>query len=185
MPSSMQNFDTHLIESEESESTTKSSQSFDSILYNSISFTATVVDFQESLTWFARIQQSITMQIRNIKQSIKFTAHINIGTLKLEFTTTLARLSGNFYATISQTIKMESKIKMLKKMGDVLLTIPIKFECRLRDLITGGNVILLNSNIKIEAIPTCRKYALLNFYDAYLLSDWDSSLLQDMDFTIV
>lgn len=185
MPSSTQNFNTHLTESNETESTAKSSQSFDSILYNSRIFTAITTGFQESTTWLAKIQQSIIMQVRNIKQSMRINAHVNIGTLKLEISTASAKLINNFYATFSQTIKLETKMKMFQKMGNLLLTVPIKLECKLRDLITGGNVTLLNSNVKIEATPTVRKYTLLNFYDSDLLSDWDSSLLESMEFTIV
>jgi len=176
-------FNTTLKDNYDSDSHLKKQQTFTSYLYGSRIFSGTISGFQAYTTWVARISQSIKIEISRLSQLIKFSTLISFGNIKVELKEMLSVIK--LSQAISQTIKIEAMMSMAKKMGDLLITLPMKLECKLKDFINGGHFYLLNSAIKVEVVPTVRKYALLNFYDGDLLSDWDSSLLQDMDFTIV
>jgi hypothetical protein len=175
-------FNTTLKDDYTSHSHLKEQQTFTSYLYSSRIFSGIISGFQASTTWIAKIQQSIKIEISRLSQLIKFSAPINFGNIKVELKEMLSTIK--LSQTIYQTIKIEAMMSMAKKMGDLLITLPMKLECKLKDFVYG-RAYLVNTTIKVEVVPTVRKYTLLNFYDSDLLSDWDSSLLSDMEFTIV
>ena len=175
-------FDTILKDDYDSDSYLKTQQTFTSYLYGSRIFSGIINGFQASTTWIVKISQSIKIEISNLSQLIKFSAPISLGAIRIELKEMLSTI--NLSQLIHQTIKVETVMSMAKKMGDLIITLPMKLEGKLLDWVYA-RAYLVNTTIKVEVVPTCRKYTLLNFYDSDLLSDWDSSLLSDMDFTVV
>jgi hypothetical protein len=73
---------------------------------------------------------------------------------------------------------------MLEKWTQTLSIKKIKITSTMRQLLRLVNSTLNIKKIKIIALATVAQFRVLSYYDPYMLSDWDSTNLTDMDYVV-
>lgn len=148
-------------------------------------FEMVIDNFSVALSWF------ITVSIKKIKivalMALLMNVVVTLKLKKIKFTidNALVEILQNLPLTLSiKKIKFTSVMRLLEKWTQTLSIKKIKITSTMRQLLRLASSTLIIKKIKIIALATVAQFRVLSYYDPYMLSDWDSTNLIDMDYTI-
>ena len=156
--------------------------SFSSVFRNSRFFSLIVDTFTASQTLFATFFSATSIVASSMKSAIKFSASIT-SIISTEITSLLTNVK--LSAEVKTSVVIETIIKFVQEMGDTEIYLPTKFESFMRSQDNINTLDLIELPIVIETIPAYKKYYLVSDWDSDLLSDLDGKDLVDMDYQVI
>lgn len=158
----------------------------------SIKYTATRVfeiiidNFSFSSAWFQTLKiKRIKFVIGQVQLLLKFVNTLIIKKIKFTISTGFPKLLQNLPMTlVIKKIKLTTIWKELYRLVQTLTIKKIKFTTILRQLLRIATASIVVKKIKFVANAVVAQFITLSYYDPYYLSDWDSSNLSDMDYTV-
>jgi hypothetical protein len=178
------NFNSTIENKEYIESEIKTQKNFISSLKSNLYFTSIILNFTAYVTIY----------------KIKFNS---VSTMVINSIKSLLNINSSFIS--NSVMYINQSLMGIRNSPNIVFTNISSMQARMRMLLLGGNINFQSNSImysimkqrinfytnlmsyisSMNASATCKKYAMLNSYDANLLSTLDSTLLQDMDYTIV
>jgi hypothetical protein len=166
-------FSSTVVEKHEFESQIKSQRTFASQVISSRFFESIIEGFTVSGTWLANIINTNVISVSKILTTTKISGSIIIESIAITIPTTLMNIVNKFNPTFVQTNTITVTMRMAQKMGIATIQLANNIVVRLSDKLKLSGYTMTIPTIAITATPTARKY--------YLVSDWDASLLSDLD----
>ena|ERR1035437_3160620 len=177
-------FNSNLTKQTNLESTINNKKSFISTIISKINFESMLDGFTPSYTWLAKFIQNNTITVSKINLLISGHANFISGSLNILVDNAKITLNSNPTARFIQNNIINAVMSMIKSAGNATFRNISNIYTRLIDKVFVNSV-SISSNEIITVTIVAKKYYLVSDWDASLLSDLDSMNLLDMDYQVV
>ena len=148
-------------------------------------FEMVIDNFSVALSWFINVSIKKIKIIALMSVLMKIIITLKLKKIKFTIDNALVEILQNLPLTLKiKKIKFTAIMRMLEKWTQTLSIKKIKIVSTMRQLLRLANSTLIIKKIKIIALVTVAQFRVLSYYDPYMLSDWDSTNLSDMDYVI-